>query len=61
MKLIANISSQIDSLREAWCVNMFPSYMVDINEEYVKERCHFWGKNTGKENDRRIFVAPKVR
>ena len=28
-----NISSQIDSLREAWCVNMFSLYTVDINEE----------------------------
>ena len=37
---------------------MFSSYMVDVNEEYVKDRC-FFEKNAGKENDRRIFVEPK--
>ena len=26
--------------------------MVDVNEEYVKDRCYFLEKNTGKENDR---------
>ena len=31
--------------------------MVDVNEEYVKDRCYFMEKNTGKENDR-IFVVP---
>ena len=38
---MGNISSQVDSLREAWCVNIFFSYMVDVNEEYVKDRCYF--------------------
>ena len=40
---------------------MFSSYMVDVNEEYVKDRCYFLEKNTGKENDRIIFVAPKSK
>ena len=40
---------------------MFFSYMVDVNEEYVKDRCYFSEKNTGKENDRRIFVVPKSK
>ena len=40
MYVIGNIFSQIDSLREAWCVNMFSSYMVNFNEEYVKDRCY---------------------
>ena len=44
--------SQIDLLKEAWCVNMFSSYMVSTNEEYVKDRCLSLGENTGKENDR---------
>ena len=35
--------------------------MVDVNEEYVKDRCYFSEKNTGKENDRRIFVVPKSK
>ena len=26
--------------------------MVDVNEEYVKDRCYFLEKNTGKGNDR---------
>ena len=26
--------------------------MVNANEEYVKDRCYFLEKNTGKENDR---------
>ena len=52
MYVIGNIFSQIDSLREAWCVNMFCSYMVNFNEEYVKDRCYVLDKNTGKENDR---------
>ena len=39
--VIGNISSQIDSLRETWCANMFFSNMVDVNEEYVKGRCYF--------------------
>ena len=50
--VIGNIFSQIDSLREAWFVNMFSSYMVNVNEEYVKDRCYFLEKNTGKGNDR---------
>ena len=35
--------------------------MVDVNEEYVKDRCYILEKNTGKENDRRIFVVPKSK
>ena len=31
--------------------------MVGVNEEYVKDRCYFLEKSTGKENDRRIFVV----
>ena len=27
-------------------------YMVNVNEEYVKDRCYFLEKNTGKGNDR---------
>ena len=38
---------------------MFSSYMVGVNEEYVKDKCYFLEKSTGKENDRRIFVVPK--
>ena len=26
--------------------NMFSSYMIDVNEEYVKERCYFLEKKT---------------
>ena len=37
---------QHNTLREAWCVNMFSSYMVNVNEEYVKDRCYFLEKNT---------------
>ena len=48
-------------LREAWYVNMFSSYMVGVNEEYVKDKCHFLEKNTGKENGRRTFVVPKSK
>ena len=61
MQVIGDIFSQIDSLREVWCVNMFSSYMTsvneeyvimtNVNEEYVIERC-FLEKNTGKENYR---------
>ena len=40
---------------------MNSSYMVDVNEEYVKDRCYFLEKNTGKENDRIIFVVPKSK
>ena len=40
---------------------MFSSYMVDINEENVKDRCYFLEKNTGKENGRIIFVVPKSK
>ena len=32
--------------------------MVGVNEEYVKDKCYFLEKSTGKENDR-IFVVPK--
>ena len=36
--------------------------MIDVNEEYVKEGCCFLEKkNTGKENDRRVFVVPKSK
>ena len=35
--------------------------MVDVNEEYVKDRCYFLEKNTGKENDKIIFVVPKSK
>ena len=35
--------------------------MVGVNEEYVTDKCHFLEKNTGKENDRRIFVVPKSK
>ena len=31
---------------------MFSSYMVSVNEEYVKDRCLSLGGNTWKENDR---------
>ena len=34
-----NIFSQIGSLRDVWCVNMFSSYMISVNEEYAKDRC----------------------
>ena len=64
MSVIGNISSQIDSLREACCGNMFSSYMVDVNEEYVKDRCFFlliFEKNAEKVSDRRIFVVPKSK
>ena len=37
---------------EAWCVNIFSSYMVNLNEEYVKDRCYFLKKTTEKENGR---------
>ena len=40
---------------------MFSSYMIGVNEEYVKDKCHFLEKNTGKENDWRIFVVPKSK
>ena len=40
---------------------MNSSYMVDVNEEYDKDRCYFLVKNTGKENDRIIFVVPKSK
>ena len=36
---IENIFSQIGSLRDVWCVNMFSSYMISVNEEYAKDRC----------------------
>ena len=48
-------------LREAWYVNMFSSYMVGVNEQYVKGKCYFLEKNTGKENDRRIFLVLKSK
>ena len=35
---IENISSQIGSLRDVWCVNMFSSYMISVNEEYANYR-----------------------
>ena len=38
---------------------MFSSYMVDVNDEYVKDRYYSLEKNTGKENGRRTFVVPK--
>ena len=35
---------QTDYLREAWCVNMFSSYMVvNVNDKYVKMLI-FWRK-----------------
>ena len=43
---------------------MFSSYMVDVNEEYVKDRCFFlliFEKNAEKVSDRRIFVVPKSK
>ena len=42
--VIGNIFSQIDSLREAWFVNMFSSYMVNVNEENVKDMLFFGEK-----------------
>ena len=38
---------------------MFSYGTVGVNEEYVKDRCYFLEKSTGKENNRRIFVVPK--
>ena len=40
---------------------MFSSYIVDVNEASVKDRCYFLEKNTGKENDSGIFVVPKSK
>ena len=36
-------------------------HMVGVNKKYVKDRCYFLEKNTGKENDRRVFVVPKSK
>ena len=38
---------------------MYSSFMANIYEEYVKDRCYFLKKNSGKENDGRIFFVPK--
>ena len=42
---IENISSQIGSLRDVWCVNMFSSYMISVNEEYAKDMLIFGEKH----------------
>ena len=60
-EVTGNISSQTDSLREAWCVNMLSSYMVDVNEEYVKGRCYFLEKTLERRMTGEFLLYQKVR
>ena len=36
-------------------------HMVDVNEKHVKHKCYFLEENTGKKNDRRIFIVQESK
>lgn len=51
MQVIGKVCSQIDTLREVWCVNMFFHKWKMLMRNMLETGANLSEKNTGKENE----------